>query len=149
MSPPSWAATGAACAFQEGFADYAADIGAWGHSWEYAQFDSLAPDPRMEGYIAMLFQDLIDSRNEQNDETNYSAAAVATAFGSCRVRVGGNWRKRNNVSDFVWCMENRINDSVHADHFPGLAAPTRQSAVRDSGWDAADIRSTWLQNLTG
>ena len=144
-----WEISGYLCAFQEGFADYAAGIGAWGFAWESAPPGSPAPDPRMEGYIAMLFQDLIDPLNENNDETNYSASSVATAFRSCRVRVGGNWRKRNNVSDFVWCLENRINGSVHDDHFPGLAAPTHQSAARGSGWDAADIRSTWLQNLTG
>lgn len=143
-----WKVSGYRCAFLEGFADYAADIAHWGHSSEYAPSDAPDADPRIEGYIAMLFRDLIDSTNEDDDETTYSASSVGTAFKSCRVKFTGPWRKRNNVSDFVWCMENRINSGVHNDHFPGLTAPTKQTASRGSGWDADDIRSTWLQNLT-
>jgi len=144
-----WKVSGYRCAFLEGFADYAAGIGAWGFSWENVPPDVDEPeDPRIEGYVAMLFQDLIDSENEGDDETTYSATSVGTAFKSCRIKFTGPWRKRNNVSDFVWCMENRINSSVHNDHFPGLTAPTQQSASRGSDWDADDIRSTWLQNLT-
>lgn len=140
-----WQVSGYLCAFQEGFADYVASVGAWG-SFETHRNN---PDPRTEGYIAALFQDLIDSSNENNDQTTYSAASVATAFRSCRVRVNGGWRKRNKVSDFVWCMENQIDADLHQEHFPALGTPTHQSAARGSGWDAEDIRSTWLQNLTG
>ena len=96
-----------------------------------------------------MFWDLIDSANEGDDATTYSASSVSTAFRSCRVRVSGTWRKRNNVSDFVWCMENQIDSDVHEDEFPGLTTPTDQSAARGSGWDDEDIRSTWLQNLSG
>ena len=142
-----WKVSGYGCAFLEGFADYAGAIGA-DLSWETAPSKAPDPDPRIEGFIAMLFWDLIDSANEDADETSYSSSSVGTAFKSCRIRFSGPWRTRNNVSDFVWCMENRINSDVHNDHFPGLTAPSQQSATRGSDWDADDIRSTWLQNLT-
>ena len=146
-----WGASGYRCALQEGFADYSANIGVkvtpLTADFEHPPGD--APSPRTEGYVAAVFWDLIDSANEGGDETTYSASSVSAAFRSCRVRVGGTWRKRNNVSDFIWCMENRIDSEVHGDEFPGLTTPTDQSATRGSGWDGDDIRSTWLQNLSG
>ena len=42
----------------------------------------------------------------------------------------------------------RVNEDVHDDNFPDVDAPSPNS-VRPSGWDADDIRSTWLHNLAG
>jgi len=143
-----WQVSGYLCAFQEGFADYVGTVGAWG-SFESHRNN---PDPRTEGYIAALFHDLIDSANENNDETTYSASSVATVFRTCQIRVaagGSRWYDRNDVSDFVWCLENRINDDLHDDHFGGVPNPTHQRLTRSSSFDADDIRKTWLQNLTG
>jgi len=123
-------------------------VGAWG-SFESHRNN---PDPRTEGYIAALFHDLIDSANENNDETTYSASSVATVFRTCQIRVaagGSRWYDRNDVSDFVWCLEKRINDDLHDDHFGGVPNPTHQRSTRSSSFDADDIRKTWLQNLTG
>ena len=56
----------------------------WPASEGWGSFDTHRnnPDPRTEGYVAALFQALIDSSNENNDETTYSASSVATAFRS-------------------------------------------------------------------
>ena len=70
-------------------------------------------------------------------------------FKSCRVTVNGALKKRNDVSDFVWCLENRVNEDVHNANFPGIAAPqrVRESASEPSDWSAADIRATWRKNV--
>ncbi len=145
-----WGDFGYGCAFQEGFADYAAQYGA-NRSMSY--FDTPpnsagTPSPRKEGWVAALFQDLIDSTTDGDDATNYSAPSVARAFKTCEVKHGGTWYDRNEVSDFVWCLENRIVTSMHNEHFPGITAPSDQNATRGSGWNANDIRDTWIQNLT-
>lgn len=144
-----WRKSGYRCAFLEGFADYAANKGAlWGPNWETPPDSADAESPEVEGWVAALFQDLIDSANEGNDETTYLPSEIATAFKTCDVRVSYVWVDRNDVSDFVWCLENQINNSLHQRHFPGVTVPTSQRATRGSGWNAGDIRSTWLQNLT-
>ena len=65
---------------------------------------------------------------------------------TCRVSGSSNI---NDVSDFVWCLENRVNTSVHNYNFPGISAPSSasESATEPSDWDADDIRDTWLQNV--
>ena len=53
------------------------------------------------------------------------------------------------MSDFVWCLENRVNATVHRQHFPGINPPryVSEEATEPSDWNADDIRSTWLLNL--
>ena len=144
-----WKKSGYRCAFLEGFADYAANKGAlWGPNWETPPDSAHAESPEVEGWVAALFQDLIDSANEDDDDTTYSPSKIGAAFRTCDVRVNGSWEDRDDVSDFVWCLENQINKSLHQRHFPGVTVPTSQRATRGSGWNASDIRSTWLQNLT-
>ena len=48
------------------------------------------------------------------------------------------------MSDFVWCLENRVNDIVHNSNFPGISAPDNptEGASEPSDWDADDIRRT-------
>ncbi len=43
----------------------------------------------------------------------------------------------------------RINSSVHNSKFPGITAPTSVSegATEPGGWDADDIRTTWIKNV--
>ena len=55
----------------------------------------------------------------------------------------------NDVSDLVWCLENRVDDDVHDDNFPGISAPSdaTEAATEPDEWDADDIRSTWLLNV--
>lgn len=137
------------CALSEGFADYAANVGSpdnrpWG-SWEDAYWP--APYHRgngeVEGNVAALFHDLIDDENESGDETELDPNDVATVFRTCRNSRG----RINDVADFVWCLENRVDSDVHEIRFPGLSVPSSPSSVRPSGWDADDIRSTWTNTV--
>ena len=55
------------------------------------------------------------------------------------------------MSDFIWCLEERVVSSVHEEHFDDIPTPTdqREDATEPSNHDADDIRATWLQNLVG
>ena len=80
---------------------------------------------------------------EVGDSTDYSARYVAKVFETCRVSFGPRRvYKRSRVSDFVWCLENRVNSSVHNALFPGTPAPRSVSerATEPSDWDPDDIR---------
>lgn len=136
------------CALAEGFADYAASVGEEDEAyWERVHYESDDGEPgEIEGNIAALLHDLIDGGSETNDETNYSADYVTDVFTTCR--VSGN-SMRNDVSDLVWCLENRVNSTVHKANFPGIAAPSdaTEYATEPDDWDADDIRSTWLKNV--
>ena len=127
------------------------------------------PKAKVEGHVAALFNDLIDApiarpdtSNTQDstflepeDKTHYSARYVMKVFATCEVqnprwwRWRGGWRKRDDVSDFVWCLENRVNDSIHEEIFPGIETPhdAREDATEPSDWNADSIRSTWLWNM--
>lgn len=135
------------CAMSEGFADYATAIGVGtAAAYESPTYPSSEPPGKIEGNIAKLFTDLIDPNNEGDDETNYSAEYVVDVMRTCRVSGSSSI---NDVSDFVWCLENRVNTSVHNYNFPGISAPSSasESATKPSDWDADDIRDTWLQNV--
>ena len=139
------------CAFKEGLADYGGNVGAPDfprRNWETFTTSS-GLKPKMEGHVAALFHDLIDSENEERDSTTYSSWYVIRVFKSCEVKHRG-WRKRNDVGDFVWCLENRVNSTLHRRHFPGTMVPrdARETAWEPSDWNANHIRSTWLLNLT-
>lgn len=155
--------SGYKCAFQEGFADYGGNIGAPDNkrfdAETFHRSGSSDGDPaKFEGNIGALFNDLVDGgTNESGDKTSYSIEYVLDVFESCRVRVpytsggGGGfiWYDRNDVSDFVWCLENRIVDDVHEDHFPGIKTPVNytETASKPSSWNADNIRSTWRLNV--
>lgn len=100
---------------------------------------------RSKATIAALFTDLIDSADEGDDRTNYPAHYVSEVLRTCRV----DGSKRNDVSDFVWCLENRVSDVVHNSNFPGIDAPDNatEGASEPSDWDADDIRRTWIQSV--
>lgn len=142
------------CAFSEGLADYLGNVGApddqrYG-SWENFTTSDPGTRGKIEGWVAALFHDLIDGGSEKKDETEYKPYYVMTVFKSCRVKpLGGSWTVRNDVSDFVWCLENRVNVTVHRDKFPGIIVPlyVDETADEPDDWDAADIRSTWLLNV--
>ena len=53
----------------------------------------------IEGRAAALFRDLLDSANEDGDDTYYSGRYVFEVFRTCDVRVKGQWQDRNDVSD--------------------------------------------------
>ncbi len=137
------------CAFSEGFADYAASVPFNTTSgWENPNYP--VPSGRdaaeIEGYVAALLHDLIDSASDGDDETSYPVSYVTRVFETCRA----DNKLRDDVTDFVWCLENRINSTVHDDSFPhGPDAPdrVRESASEPSDWSASDIRDTWLQNV--
>lgn len=144
------------CAFSEGIADYGGDVGAPNdtylrNGWENFTTSDTGTKGKIEGYVAALFHDLIDGGTETDDETEYSGDYVMTVFKTCYVKVGARRvrSKRNDVSDFVWCLENRVNEDVHDDHFPGISAPksAHESATEPDDWDADDIRSTWILNV--
>ena len=136
------------CALKEGIADYAGDVGnatpGYG-GWE--GFHRTAPYHRgngeIEGNVAALFHDLIDSNNEGDDETTLDPQDVMTVFRTCR-NSGGSI---NDTADFVWCLENRVDTTVHRIRFQGLSAPRNPQSTRPSSWDADDIRSTWTKNV--
>ena len=59
------------------------------------------------------------------------------------------WFDWKNVSDFVWCLENRIDPAVHKKVFLGLDWPrgVREKATEPSDWNHIHIRWTWEKNL--
>ena len=125
------------------------------------------PKPKVVAFVVALFNDLIDapiarsdSSNTQDstflepeDKTHYHPHYVMKVFATCEVKyphwTPGDWEARNDVSDFVWCLENRVNDSIHEEIFPGIETPhdAREEAIEPSDWNADNIRSTWLWNL--
>lgn len=144
------------CAFKEGLADYGGTVGDPDnpnprYNWENWTTSEPGTHGKIEGYVAALFHDLIDGGRETGDETDYSAPYVMRVFKTCTIRWGvrNTQAKRNDVSDFVWCLENRVNEDVHDDHFPGIDAPNSASegATEPDDWDADDIRSTWIKNV--
>lgn len=137
------------CAFSEGFADYAASVGTGSPSdWESRHYTKSGHDEaEIEGNVTALFHDLIDGVKDGNDDTSYPADFIADVFETCRA----SGRKRDDTTDFVWCMENRVNSTVHNSHFPrGPSAPSRVSrtATNPRGWSADKIRETWKQNIS-
>ena len=136
------------CAMSEGFADYAGAIG----EGQPTRYESVTynsgnrPAGTVEGNVAKLFTDLIDRNRDGNDRTNYPANYVANVFRTCRV---SGFSRINDVSDFVWCLENRVNRGVHNANFPGIGAPSdaTEAAYEPDNWNADHIRSTWLQNV--
>ena len=63
--------------------------------------------------------------------------------------TSSSWRDRDDVSDYVWCLEEEVNASEHEANFPDVPTPTdaRDNAGRPSGWNANDIRRTWEMNV--
>lgn len=139
------------CAFSEGLADYGGVIGSGGDFRRYfEEFDNAEPGVKgkIEGHVAALFMDLIDDEDEEGDKTSLYSRYVIDVFKTCRVNVS-SWKDRNDVSDFVWCLERSPNNALHRRHFPGIDPPRRVSeqAKEPPDWDRAKIRSTWLHNL--
>ncbi|MCY4399244.1 MAG: hypothetical protein OXE96_07905 [Gemmatimonadetes bacterium] len=140
------------CAFKEGLADYGGNVGAPDDprkNWETWDDGVGSPNGKIEGYVATLFHDLIDGGRETGDETDYDAPYVMKVFKTCEVKFTLFWKDRDDVSDFVWCLENRVNTSVHNSKFPGLSAPkqVKEGATEPDDWDDDDIRSTWILNV--
>lgn len=138
------------CAFQEGVADYGGNIGApdEGFNWEDFYTRGSKRKPMVEGHVAALLWDLVDPENETGDATTYSGRYIFKVFSTCEVLHGG-WRKRNDVADFVWCLENRIDKPLHRRIFPNTMIPrdVEELATEPPDWNADHIRSTWLKNL--
>lgn len=133
------------CAFKEGMANYGGSVGN-NHLEQWEIPLDTGPVPAKNEYnVAALFTDLIDSANEDNDMTTYPAHYVFQVFKTYMA----NRSTRNKVSDFVWCLENRVDAAVHRSEFPGVSPPTSvsESAVEPPGWNADHIRSTWHQNV--
>lgn len=111
--------------FSEGIADYGGNIGAPSDK-RYGDWEDWSGDSgrrgKIEGYVASLFHDLIDYSKEPGDQTSYRPYYVMTVFKTCRVTISGRLRWRNDVSDFVWCLENRVDADEHEDRFPTLAS---------------------------
>ena len=75
----------------------------------------------------------------------YEGGYILAVFKTCDPRHGS----RVHVADIVWCMENRVDEDVHDDHFPRLGSPgsVTEDATEPDDWDADDIRDTWIQNV--
>ena len=159
------------CAFSEGLAQYGSWVGA---PHDFNRLLETIPDtlgdlpttpkPKVEGHVAALFNDLIDAPiggpngsddvEEPEDKTHYSAHYVMKVFATCEVKdektwFPDDWQKRDDVSDFVWCLENRVDTVEHTAVFPGIETPhdAREEAREPSDWNADSIRSTWLWNM--
>lgn len=110
-------------------------------------------EAQYEVNVAGLFYDLIDDEKESGDYTDYPSNYIVAVYKTCEVRVTfagiPRWDDRDDVSDYVWCLEETVNDDVHEDNFPGVTTPTnaRDNAGRPSGWNAHDIRRTWRKNV--
>jgi len=140
--------SGYKCALKEGLADYGGSVSQPSRiRWE----NKVTKPPRgrgageIEGNVAALFHDLFDSNNEGDDEVTYRGRYIMGVFRSCNPGHGS----RDDVADIVWCMENRVVDSVHNKHFPGLKSPrsVSEGVTEPDDWDADDIRSTWIQHV--
>ena len=138
--------SGYQCAFSEGFAGYVARAWAGTAASILETFHSDSLPAKVEGNFAALLHDLVDSNQDSNDSTDYSISYVLDVLSSCTV---SGTTPRDDVADFIWCMENRVNSSVHATYFPGLTAPSSvsETATEPQSWDADDVRSSWIQNL--
>ena len=154
------------CAFQEGLANYGGWVGvsddATHWDWDSAQYYYYPLSPQREWSVAALFHDLMDDPKysqhnpdsilEPKDKTSYSTSYVMDVFATCEVKPRGRrsaWEKRNDVSDFVWCLENRFDAGYHTHVFPGIPVPqdVREGATEPADWNPDSIRSTWLWNL--
>lgn len=82
-------------------------------------------------------------------DSRYVMHVFATCEVKYRKRFRPDWEDRNDVADFVWCLENRADTSVHEPVFPGIKTPhdVREKAIEPWDWNADSIRSTWLLNL--
>ncbi len=150
--------TGYKCAFQEGFASYVGGIAApddTSHDFEGGNVpaDAGRVEAEYEVNVAGLFHDLIDDTTENGDYTDYPSNYVVAVYKTCEVRVTflgiPRWDDRDDVSDYVWCLEEDVEEDVHADNFPGVTTPSdaRDNAGRPTGWNADDIRRTWKKNV--
>ena len=92
-------------------------------------------------------------RLEPEDKTTYPSRYVMKVFATCEVEypswLPGDWEKRNDVADFVWCLENRVDTVLHNSTFPGIGVPhdSRENATEPSDWHPDSIRSTWKHNM--
>ena len=90
----------------------------------YKRHSNSVVSTHWESNIAALLTGLIDGSQDSSDYTNYGADYSADVFETCR--ADGN--KRNDVTDFIWCLENPINAGSHNSGFPrGPAAPSSVS----------------------
>lgn len=148
------------CALQEGLADYAASVVApdrrsGGNYEHFLPFRPFRSRPAaVEGSVAALFRDLIDATNEIGDRTTYPSTYVIEVFKTCRVRhwvprtKSYVWRAREDVTDFIWCLENRVDATVHRANFSGAHPRGVSEGAREpSDWNADHIRSTWIKNV--
>lgn len=141
------------CALQEGIADYGGNVGApddqkygnW-ENWDDGEGDTPA---KIEGYVAAMFHDLLDGGIEKGDKTNHDGTYVMTVFTTCTKTYYRISVARDNVSDFVWCLENAVTESAHNTNFPGQTVPKAvgEDAIEPTDWNKASIRSTWLLNI--
>ena len=89
------------------------------------------PAGEIEGNVAALIHDLTDDNNEGGDEVSYDIEDIITVFKTCRNSHG----KRDDTTDFVWCMENWVDPTVHRERFPRHEGPpTNARSTRPSGW---------------
>ena len=107
----------------------------------------------VEGFVAAAILDLIDEfdADETADSTSYSPNYILDVFSTCTVFIDGIRFERNDVTDFVWCLEGEADSTVHNENFPtGPAAPdsVREGADEPDDWNASHIRVTWLLNLS-
>lgn len=157
-----WRVSSYTCAFLEGVAGYA------GYYYDPEDSRTLKlpdgfDDPEedtpyeraeIEGFVGSLILDLIDEydETEKTDSTSYAASYIADVFASCTVQLdeSGGRDERDDVTDFIWCLEGRVNRELHGKHFPTGPAPplnVAESATEPDDWNADHIRATWLLNV--
>ncbi|MCE2397686.1 MAG: hypothetical protein J4F34_01390 [Gemmatimonadetes bacterium] len=150
------------CAFSEGLAVYGGRVGVGAGTLEIPSVEG-RPKPKVVAFVVALFKDLIDAPTsgsngsgdveEPEDKTHYHPHYVMKVFATCEVKyphwTPGDWEARDDVSDFVRCLENRVDASEHERIFHGIETPdsAREEATEPSDWSADSIRSTWLWNM--
>lgn len=113
----------------------------------------------MDHFFAALFHDLIDDTTERGDYTDYPANYIVGVSKTCEVRVTffgiPRWDDRDDVSNYVWCLEEVVDEDEHEDNFPGVTTPSdarynagARARVRHHPRDA-QLLPYWTNSSTG
>ena len=151
------------CSFWEGLAVYGGIVGVGAGIWDTPSAEG-RPKPEVVAFVVALFNDLSDGAtgsspdnpseiDEPKDKTHYSAHYVMKVFATCEVKHPSvipfldDWEERNDVFDFVWCLENRtaVNCRPMATRWSSRETPTSSLTWKNGALNAKMLTTnlTW------